>query len=327
MLVLNPRMRVVDQLAFDHDGRQLFAAGSNVPDLRYKPGNRGIDVWDATGNPDPADRLFPTDLITGFAVNPAGRWLYIGTGYDHDETASAYHAIDLTTKEPTRLGLSAGNAFTLAVHSSGGWLVGAGNLGDWRSHRLVRWRQPPDKPPQPEWERPPSESRFYTRHVACDPVEDRLVTQEIESGIAVRDQVYKLTVREPDTGKPREEIWVPGRTIDQLLIAPNGSWLVVRAGPSLLVWDCDDLDRKPRKVGYSSPKHITGIAFHPSGQYLAATSNDTTVKLYDTATWRLARTFTWNIGRLRSVAFSPDGTRGAVGSDTGKVVVWDVDLL
>ena len=37
-------------------------------------------------------------------------------------------------------------------------------------------------------------------------------------------------------------------------------------------------------------------------------------------------TFTWDVGRLRSVAFSPDGTRAAVGSDTGKVVVWDVDL-
>ncbi|MBX9581170.1 MAG: WD40 domain-containing protein [Gemmataceae bacterium] len=29
--------------------------------------------------------------------------------------------------------------------------------------------------------------------------------------------------------------------------------------------------------------------------------------------------------RLRSVAFSPDGTLCAAGSDTGKVVVWDFD--
>jgi WD40 repeat protein len=73
-------------------------------------------------------------------------------------------------------------------------------------------------------------------------------------------------------------------------------------------------------------KSFTGIAFHPTGLFLAATSNDTTVKLYDTATWQLAKTFTWDVGRLRSVAFSPDGALAAVGSDTGKVVVWDVDL-
>ena len=49
------------------------------------------------------------------------------------------------------------------------------------------------------------------------------------------------------------------------------------------------------------------------------------MKLYDTASGALARTFTWDIGRMRSVAFSPDGLLAAAGSDTGKVVVWDVD--
>ncbi|WP_162672831.1 hypothetical protein [Gemmata massiliana] len=64
----------------------------------------------------------------------------------------------------------------------------------------------------------------------------------------------------------------------------------------------------------------------PSGKYLAATSNDATVKVYDTTTWELSRTFTWNIGRMRSIAFSPDGALAAAGGDAGKVVVWDVDL-
>jgi WD40 repeat protein len=71
---------------------------------------------------------------------------------------------------------------------------------------------------------------------------------------------------------------------------------------------------------------FTGLAFHPSGKYLGATNNDQTVKLYDTQTWELAKTFTWAIGKMRSIAFSPDGTLAAAGSDTGKVVVWDVDL-
>jgi WD40 repeat protein len=73
-------------------------------------------------------------------------------------------------------------------------------------------------------------------------------------------------------------------------------------------------------------RNVTDVAFHPSGRYLAATSNDATVKLYDTTTWEVARTFTWDIGRMRSIAFSPDGTLAAAGSDKGKVVVWDVDL-
>jgi len=71
---------------------------------------------------------------------------------------------------------------------------------------------------------------------------------------------------------------------------------------------------------------FTGIAFHPSGRYLAATSNDKTVKLFDSGSWQLAKTYTWGIGKLRSIAFSPDGMLAAAGSDTGKVVVWDLDL-
>ena len=76
----------------------------------------------------------------------------------------------------------------------------------------------------------------------------------------------------------------------------------------------------------SAGKHFTGLAFHPSGRFLAATSNDATVKLYDTSNWSLATAYTWDVGRMRSVAFSPDGTLAAAGSDTGRVVVWDVDV-
>jgi WD40 repeat protein len=92
------------------------------------------------------------------------------------------------------------------------------------------------------------------------------------------------------------------------------------------VYRSDDLTAPSRVIRNDKRREFTDFAFHPSGRYLAATSNDATVKLYDTTTWEVARTFTWDIGRMRSIAFSPDGTLAAAGSDTGKVVVWDVDL-
>jgi WD40 repeat protein len=113
--------------------------------------------------------------------------------------------------------------------------------------------------------------------------------------------------------------------VDQLLFSPDGTWLVVRGGPSLLVWGARDLGRKPRKVRGAGRGHFTGLAFHPGGRYLAATSNDRTVRLYDAATWQVAHTYSWDVGRMRSVAFSPDGDLAAAGSDTGQVVVWDID--
>jgi WD40 repeat protein len=95
---------------------------------------------------------------------------------------------------------------------------------------------------------------------------------------------------------------------------------------NVAVWHVDNLSHPLTKIVNTNRQHFTGIAFHPSGRYLAATSNDATVKLYDTTTWEVAHTFTWDIGRMRSIAFSPDGTLAAAGSDKGKVVVWDVDL-
>ena len=42
-------------------------------------------------------------------------------------------------------------------------------------------------------------------------------------------------------------------------------------------------------------------------------------------TLRELKSFKWGIGKLHSVAFSPDGTLGAAGGDKGQVALWDVD--
>jgi WD40 repeat protein len=320
-------MRVVDQVAFTPDGRRLMAAGSNAPDDRYKPDNRGIDVWDLHGGAEPTERLFADQLITGFVLNPAGRWLYVGTGFKYpDESTSRYWAVDLKRGEQYPLDLSGGNEFTLDIHPTGKWLVGFGHVTNWQTNQIVRWRQPTGGPPIKVWEYKHVPSRLYTRAIACDPKRTRFVTHDIESGRAVRDQVHELTIRAPETGELREKVPLPGRTVDQLLFSPDGSWFVIRAGRSLLVWKADDLTHKPQKIQGEGKVEFTGLAFHPSGRYLAATSNDRTVKIIDTSNWQVATTFAWDMGRMRSVAFSPDGALAAAGSRGGQVVLWDIDV-
>jgi WD40 repeat protein len=110
------------------------------------------------------------------------------------------------------------------------------------------------------------------------------------------------------------------------LPSPDGRFYVVRSRDQLAIFSTDDFSKPLAVVKNDNRKQFTGIAFHPSGKYLAATSNDETVKVYDTATWEVAHTFTWKIGKMKSVAFSPDGALAAAGSDKGQVLVWDVDL-
>lgn len=112
----------------------------------------------------------------------------------------------------------------------------------------------------------------------------------------------------------------------ELAVAPDDSLFVAQSQNVLHVFTAIEPRPTDRVIKDAGLKHFTGVAFHPSGKYLAATSNDATVKFYDTTTWEVARTFTWDIGRMRSIAFSPDGALAAAGSDTGKVIVWDVDL-
>lgn len=113
---------------------------------------------------------------------------------------------------------------------------------------------------------------------------------------------------------------------DRAALSPDGTRLACCARDRLDIYPAVGSWTQPTTIKNDNKKHFTGIAFHPSGRYLAATSNDETVKLYDTTTWEVARTFTWDLGPMRSIAFSPDGALAAAGSDTGKVVVWDVDL-
>lgn len=76
----------------------------------------------------------------------------------------------------------------------------------------------------------------------------------------------------------------------------------------------------------TSRKHFTAAAFSPDGKLLATTSNDTTVTMWDTATWEPICQYGWEIGRLRAVAFAPDGLTCVAGSDTGMVVLFDVEV-
>ncbi|MBM3980954.1 MAG: WD40 repeat domain-containing protein [Planctomycetes bacterium] len=158
---------------------------------------------------------------------------------------------------------------------------------------------------------------------------DRFVMIEWWVGVGTEYGPIFVT-RDTNTGETVADVRRSYRDRDRVyefpVISADRRLLAARSGARVAVYRTDDFALQPAAVKNNNRKHFTGVAFHPSGRYLAATSNDETVKLYDTTTWEVARTFTWDIGRMRSVAFSPDGTLAAAGSDTGKVVVWDVDV-
>jgi WD40 repeat protein len=107
--------------------------------------------------------------------------------------------------------------------------------------------------------------------------------------------------------------------------APDGRTVVTSLGPHLRIWDAES-GRQLREVR-DKGTHVQDIAFTPDGRYALTVSNDATVKVRDTTSWEVAKSYTWKIGKLRAVDISPDGALAATGSAGGRVVVWDVDLL
>jgi WD40 repeat protein len=136
----------------------------------------------------------------------------------------------------------------------------------------------------------------------------------------------RWVVRDLATGRELRSSPPLGRHPGQLTASPDGRWVAGVHTKHLVAWQPDDPDTPPVVRLNAGRLYFTGLAFHPSGAYLATTSTDATVRVYNTASWEVARTLDWQVGKLRCIDFSPDGLLAAVGSDTGKVVIWDVDL-
>lgn len=88
------------------------------------------------------------------------------------------------------------------------------------------------------------------------------------------------------------------------------------------LWEVDLQAGRAVLRGHS--EYVYPVAYSPDGQWIASGSWDQTARLWDAVTGE-SRAILPHPGRLRSLAFSPDGTRLYTGCDQGESLqVWDV---
>src|SRR5262249_1611437 len=69
---------------------------------------------------------------------------------------------------------------------------------------------------------------------------------------------------------------------------------------------------------------VEGLSFSPDGKLLGAAARDGRTRLWETASGRERADVDWKGGKVKDVAFSPDGSTIAAACSKS-IVVWDVD--
>jgi WD40 repeat protein len=133
-------------------------------------------------------------------------------------------------------------------------------------------------------------------------------------------------IHEFNTGNEQWQARCMTRRTDLSQISPDGRVLGAIAFSSMYFYDLTG-GSTPRRIGSTQgAARFMSFAFHPDGKRVAVIhGGPTLVKVYDLATLKRVETWKWKLGPLRSLAFSPDGLLAAVGSEDGRVVVWEAD--
>ncbi len=101
-------------------------------------------------------------------------------------------------------------------------------------------------------------------------------------------------------------------------------------GGRIHLWDATSVKKEKTLLGHASlfnrdERTINALAISPDGQILASGSEDKTVQLWDTQTYKLLSRLKGHSGWVTSLAFSKDGKLLASGDADKTIKLWDVE--
>jgi WD40 repeat protein len=310
MLRLEARLTTVRTLAFSPDNRYLLAVG-------VKPGLGGLLRFSRFALYDLTDLTATPTLRIDVGLDPiAGFFLPDGRALGVDDRGS-WIAVPVGNEKATRLLIEDPYRYhPVAVSPGGGWVV----LINRRSYLCVSLCAPGERSIS-------RESHFGSQAevagAAFSPDGSRLaVGYDIPNGSHRPDGVIYQTA----TGQEVRHLARRRDALRGLAWSPDGRFIAALTAGGLQVFDADTGALRGTREEF--PTRVTSSAFHPGGGFFVTADETGQVQFWDTADrgeWAPARTLDWGVGSIQALAFSPDGTLGAVAGRHGEVVVWDAD--
>jgi WD40 repeat protein len=295
--ILSGRRDEVEELAFSHCGRWLAAAGYTG----------GLHVWDTADPTAPPQHPKDPDSVC------AGPLVFRADGRALVKDESHWFLYDPTSQVLTTICRS--QQLGLVPSPDGRRFIRTYGAPPLRTYTFG----PDDKLVPEAVVRDKKVRYFWAIAFAPDGATFAISEERIGSGAP-----SGLTLRAAETAKPIRELKSAFGHTYQMAFSNDGAYLIARSAARLACWTLAEPDAAPRLVTNSSRKHFVATAVHPDGPLLTV-DNDRLVRVWTVPALTTHRSITWNIGKLLAVAVSPDGTRAAVGSATGKVLVWDWD--